>query len=258
MASLANKVYAITGGASGMGLATARRLAHAKAAAICIGDYNTTNFDAVRKELESLSPDLKVHLTKLNVASSAEVEAWIADIVAKFGGLDGAVNAAGVAQPVGARKSPTILEETNAEWDRVMGINLAGVFYCNRAQVKAMAALPRSPRSIVNIASLASLMHGGDCYSYGISKAGVAYLTTGLSKDVGAFGIRVNTVSPSATNTPMLSQFFAAPPAGSKPPDTQGFHLIEADDIAQAITWLLSDDSSQVSGVNLPVGASAP
>jgi len=241
-----------------MGLATARRLANGKAKAIAIGDYNDANFESVRKELQSISSDVQVHLTKLNVASSEEVEAWIQDIVKTFGGLDGAVNGAGVAQATGARKSPTILEESNADWDRVLGVNLTGVFYCNRAQVSAMTALPRSPRSIVNIASLASLMHGGDCYSYGASKAAVAYFTTGLSKDVLQFDIRVNTVSPSATNTPMLSQFFATPPTESDLPDTQGFKLVEADDIAKTIVWLLSEESSQVSGVNLPVGGSAP
>ena len=77
-----------------------------------------------------------------------------------------------------------------------MGINLNGIFYCNKAQIKAMMGLERKPRSIVNISSMASMMHGADCYSYGVSKAGVAYLTTSIAKDVAKYGIRVNTVSP--------------------------------------------------------------
>ena len=98
-----------------MGIATARRLAHGKAKAIAIGDYNDANFKSVRKELQAISSDVQVHLTRLNVASSEEVDAWIEDIVKRFGGLDGAVNGAGVAQATGARKSPTILEESNAD-----------------------------------------------------------------------------------------------------------------------------------------------
>jgi len=258
MASLASGVFAITGGASGMGLATARRLARAKAKAIAIGDYNDKPFEEVQKELQSINPEVKVQLTKLNVASSKEVNAWIESIVDTFGGLDGAVNAAGVAQALGARQPPAILAESDEEWTRVRGVNLDGVFFCNRAQIKAMIALPKKPRSIVNIASMAAFIHGPDCYSYGISKAGVAYMTAGLAKDVLSFGIRVNTVSPSATNTPMLSQFFASPPPEGQPMDTAGFQLVEADDIARCIEWLLSENSAQVSGVNVPVGSSPP
>ncbi|OCK72781.1 NAD(P)-binding protein [Lepidopterella palustris CBS 459.81] len=127
-----------------MGFAIARRLAHAEAKEIAIGDYNDSNFESVRKELQSISSDMQVHLTKLSVASPAEVEAWIEDIVATFGAFDGSVNAAGVAQAIGARKAPAILKESNTDCDRVMGVNLTGVFYCNRAQVKAMIALPQS------------------------------------------------------------------------------------------------------------------
>ena len=196
MASLASKVFVVTGGASGMGLATCRMLAHAKAKAICIGDFNDKLFDSVRAELESINGETAVHTTKLNVSSSSEVDAWIQDVVERFGGLDGAVNAAGVAQPVGARQKPNILSETDDMWERVIGINLSGVFYASRAEIKAMMGLARAPRSIVNIASIASLLHGGDTFSYGVSKAGVAYLSASVAKDVLPFGIRVNTISP--------------------------------------------------------------
>ena len=85
-------------------------------------------------------------------------------------------------------------------WDRTLGTNLAGVFYYTRAQVKGMMDLPREPRSIVNVASIASLIHGGDCFSYGVSKVGVAYLSTSVAQDVLSHNIRVNTVSPGKSN----------------------------------------------------------
>ncbi|KAI9744900.1 MAG: hypothetical protein M1818_001825 [Claussenomyces sp. TS43310] len=256
-ASLESKVFVVTGGASGMGLSTCRILAKAGAKAISIGDYNDANFSAVREELHKINPSTEVETVKLNVSSSSEVSSWIKGVVSKFKGLDGAVNAAGVAQTLGTRKSPGILEETDEMWDRVLGINLSGIFYCCREQIRAMSDLPKgTSRSIVNIASIASLIHGGDTFSYGVSKAGNAYLTGCLAKDVLPHGIRVNAVSPGATNTPMLSQFFAPEAAGAI--DTQGFGLVQPTDIAQAVVWLLSDESSQISGVNLPVGPGAP
>lgn len=257
MASLADKVFCITGGASGMGLATARILAAKKAKAICIGDFNEANFEAVRKELQEINSSTEIETTKIDVSSSSSVSSWITHIVEKFGGLDGALNAAGIAQPVGARKSPAILEESDDMWRRTIGINLEGVFFCCREEIRAMTALPKAPRSIVNIASIAALIHGPDCYGYGVSKAGVVYFTGGLAKDVAPLGIRVNAISPGATATPMLVQFFPPEMQGADI-DTAGFGIVQPSDIAQAATWLLGDESSQISGVNIPVGPGAP
>ncbi|KAJ9662021.1 hypothetical protein H2198_001563 [Neophaeococcomyces mojaviensis] len=256
MASLSNKVFAITGGASGMGLATGLRLARANVRAICIGDFNAQTLDGARDQILAANSKTEVLTTKIDVSSSSSVQGWINDIIEKFGTLDGAVNCAGVAQKVMARKSPTILEETDETWERTIGVNLNGVFFSTRAEVQAMVKLDKAPRSIVNIASMASMVHGPDCYAYGVSKRAVASLSTSVSKDVLPFGIRVNTVSPSATNTPMLSQFFDASAATSG--DTMGFDLVSPEHIAEVITWLLSENSSKVSGANIPVGASAP
>jgi chanoclavine-I dehydrogenase len=95
-----------------------------------------------------------------------------------------------------AQKKPAILEETPKSWDRTMGVNLNGIFFPAKAQIQTMLKLPKSPRSIVNIASIASMTHGPDCYAYGASKRAVASLTTSISGDVASFGIRANTVSP--------------------------------------------------------------
>ena len=200
MALLADKVFAITGGASGMGLATARRLAHAKAKAICIGDFNDANFENVRKELETIHSGMDIQMTKLDVSGSADVNAWITDIVRKYNALDGCVNAAGVPQVTGARDTPAILEETDEMWERTMGVNLNGVFYCLRAQIGAMVKLPKAPRSIVNIASMAALRYTTDTFGYTTSKFGVVTLTVGAAKDVEEFGIRVNAISPGKYN----------------------------------------------------------
>ncbi len=199
MSTLEGGVFAVTGGASGMGLATCRILAQSKARAVCIGDFNEASFEDVKTELRAINPDIDVDTTKLNVSDPASVKSWMAHIIEKYSALDGAVNCAGVAQQVGARKSPAILEETDETWARTIGVNLNGVFFCCREEIAAMLPLQKKPRSIVNVASIAALIHGPDCYAYGVSKSSVVYFTGGLAKDVAPFGIRVNSVSPGRT-----------------------------------------------------------
>jgi chanoclavine-I dehydrogenase len=194
--NLNGKVFTVTGGASGMGAATARLLCQRGAAAVCIGDYNDQNFSTLDKELSAISPSTKIMTTKLDVSSSSQVKAWIESVVSAFGRLDGCANVAGVPQVVGARKKPTILEETDETWRRTMSVNLDGVMYCTREEVRAMVGLPKEPRSIVNVASLASVLHTPDAYAYGASKRACASLSSSVAKDVLDFGIRVNTVSP--------------------------------------------------------------
>lgn len=193
---LMSKVFAVTGGASGMGAATCRLLAKNGAAAVCVGDWNTTNFTTMEEELKAINPSTQVLTTKLDVSQSSSVNSWIGEIIATFGRLDGAANVAGVPQVSGARKSPTILEETDEAWRRTMSVNIDGIFYCTRAEVKAMVELPKRRRAIVNVASLASMMHTPDTYAYGASKRACASFSSSVAKDVLPFGIRVNTVSP--------------------------------------------------------------
>jgi chanoclavine-I dehydrogenase len=179
-----------------MGAATCRLLAKRGAAGVCIGDWNTTNFTSMEKELKEINPSTKVLTTKLDVSQSSSVNSWISEIISKFGRLDGAANVAGVPQVSGNRKAPTILEETDEMWRRTMSVNIDGIFYCTRAEVKAMVSLPQGHRTIVNVASLASVMHTPDTYAYGASKRACASFSSSVAKDVFPFGIRVNTVSP--------------------------------------------------------------
>jgi len=259
--SFKSKVIAVTGGASGMGAATCKLLAQRGAAGICIGDWNTKNFTTVEKEIKAINPSTKVLLTKLDVSSSSEVDAWIGEIISKFGRLDGAANVAGVPQVSGGRdpNKPAVLGETNEMWKRIMGVNIDGIFFCTRAEVKAMIELPKTelPRSIVNVASLASLLHTPDAYAYGTSKAANAHFSSSVARDVLPYGIRVNTVSPGATNTPMMPEFF---PEGNGATRTAalGMNMMDAADIARAIVYLLSGESNHINGVNLPVGSGAP
>lgn len=181
-----------------MGAATCRLLAKRGAAGVCIGDWNTANFVKMEEELKEINPSTTVFTTKLDVSNPASVNSWISEIISKFGRLDGAANVAGVPQVSGNRKAPTILEETDEMWRRTMSVNIDGIFYCTRAEVKAMVDLPETQvrRTIVNVASLASMMHTPDTYAYGASKRACASFSSSVAKDVFPFGIRVNTVSP--------------------------------------------------------------
>jgi chanoclavine-I dehydrogenase len=200
MSYITGKVFTVTGGASGMGLATCRMLAQRKAKAICIADYNDSQFASVKTELKSINGGATViDLLKVDVSSSSEVAAWVEGVFGKYRTLDGCVNAAGVAQAVGARKEvANILGESDQTWRRTMGANLDGVFYCNREQVRVMLKCPKArlPRSIVNIGSMTSKMHTPDAFAYGTSKAACAHLSTCIAKDVLQHGIRVNTILP--------------------------------------------------------------
>jgi len=239
-----------------MGAATAKLLAQRGAAAVCIGDFNTANFETVTKEIKELNPNCEVLTTQVNVTSSASVSSWIGTVISKFNRLDGSANVAGVPQIVGERAAPTILGETDEAWKKTMSVNIDGVMFSTREQVRAMIALPKAPRTIVNVASLASLLHTPDCYAYGASKRACASFSSSVAKDVLPFGIRVNTVSPGATLTPMMKQFF---PAGeAEQLEDLGMDLLKPIDIARAIVYLLSDESDKITGVNLPVGTGAP
>ncbi|KAI1214329.1 short chain dehydrogenase/oxidoreductase CpoX2 [Annulohypoxylon truncatum] len=261
MASVTSKTIAVTGGASGIGAATCQLLAQRGASVICIGDISDKGFHSITQHINEINSSTQVHCTVLDVASSAEVEKWMAAIITTFGNLDGAANIAGIAQAGSLRQTPAILEETDEAWTRIMRVNLDGVFHCTRAEVQVMKNLPVGDRSIVNVASVAALHHIPDAFAYGTSKGACVYFTTCVASDTFPLGIRVNSVSPGITNTPLLPRF---QPAANSIDDIkelyrkEGFSLIEPHDVARTIVWLLSEDSRPVYGANINVGACIP
>lgn len=196
MASVTSKVFAVTGGASGIGAATCRLLAQRGAAVICVGDIINTNFESLESSIKDINRCTKIDCSVLNVTSSAEVEQWVQRIITTYGVLDGAANVAGIAQGAGIRQTPTILEETDESWKQIMKVNLDGIFYCTRAEIRAMKNISSSRHCIVNVASIAAFSHVPDVYAYGTSKGACAYFTTCVAADSFTLGIRVNTVSP--------------------------------------------------------------
>ncbi|KAH9428278.1 hypothetical protein MCOR02_011763 [Pyricularia oryzae] len=257
-------VYSITGGASGIGRATAHLLARHGAAAIWIADKQTSVFDQVRKEIKEINQDTEVYLEDVDVGDNAQVQDWVQRIIKTSGALHGSANAAGIPQKAytgGSR--PAILIESDQEWERILRVNLDGVKYCTRAQVEAMLSMDKgSHPAIVNVTSVVAFTHNAGTYAYQVSKAACEHFTKALANDVGKYGIRVNSVLPGSTLTPMTKVFFGDIPEGKFEETMEAYGLpptpLQPEDVARVIVWLLSENSLDVNGVGLPVGGSEP
>lgn len=173
MNSLEGRVIAITGGASGIGFATAHLMA-ARGAAVSIADVQEDKLSAAAESIEKATPNAKVLAKKVNVASSQEVEAWFDAIVSQFGKIDGAVNLAGV---TGKGSGSTFVADVDeVDFDFVIGVNLKGVFNCLKAELKRMKG-----GSIVNASSVAGIRAYHQSIAYCASKVRITIPPNPLS-----------------------------------------------------------------------------
>ncbi|KAF2019203.1 NAD(P)-binding protein [Aaosphaeria arxii CBS 175.79] len=232
MSSFKGKVVAITGAASGMGLATAKLLA-SKGALISLADINEANLKTAIASLPSSDQHI---YTVVDVRNSGQVNAWIEGTVKKYGKLDGAVNMAGV-----IAKATPVKEVTDADWDFSFSVNTKGVFNCLRAQLNAMT----DGGSIVSAASVFGQFGAPGNAAYCASKAAVIGLSRTAAKENQK--IRVNCVAPGSVNTPMSQ--------GEDPEDVKRGLQVTAQkrraepiEIANVISFLLSDEASFVTG----------
>ncbi len=147
-AGLEGKVFAITGGASGIGLATAEILA-ARGATVCIADIDSGALRAAEDRFAPLQG--RFTATKVDVAQRGEVDAWIDGIVERYGRLDGAANVAGIIGK--AHGVSSVADMDDGEWNKIMAVNLTGTMYCLRAELRNMA----DGGSIVNVSSVHGL-----------------------------------------------------------------------------------------------------
>jgi NAD(P)-dependent dehydrogenase (short-subunit alcohol dehydrogenase family) len=187
MASLLGKVICITGAASGIGLELAK-LAARRGARLALCDIQKEQLEAAVADLKSTGTD--VVGTVVDVTSDKQVDSWIALTIEHFGKLDGAANFAGVERKSGSFTQ--ISELSNQEWDLVLSVNLTGVMYCIRAQVKVM----ERGASIVNASSIAGLRGKAGIAPYSVSKHAVIGLTRTAARENGPNGIRVNIIAP--------------------------------------------------------------
>ncbi|KAF2399760.1 short-chain dehydrogenase [Trichodelitschia bisporula] len=247
MSNLAGKVIAISGAASGMGLATAHHL-FSLGCALSLTDINKRPLDAAVAEITSSGGVDRVFSTVTDVRSSAAVDAWIAGTVEKFGRLDGAANLAGVVgKNIGEHDVSQLSDE---EWAFLIDVNLTGVFYALRAQIRAMEKAGVEKGSIVTVASTAGIEGNAANANYSAAKHGVVGLTRSAAKEVGRKGIRVNAIAPGIISTPMvntLSEKMTRGIEGIMERQALG-RKAEPGEVARLIAFLLSEDSSFITG----------
>ncbi len=227
---LQGMVAVVTGGASGIGAASATRLGAEGATVVTVDVADGAD-------------------RRLDVRDEEAIAGLFADVVAQYSRVDIVVNAAGVAGggPV------HILDET--EWDRVVDINLKGTFLV--AKHAAIAMLPLKSGSIINIASIEGLEGTEGGSSYNASKGGVVMLTKSIAIDYGRRGIRVNCVCPGAIDTPMLRSIIDPDGMASYTERMREEHLLgrfgQASEVAAAVAFLASADASFITGHALVV-----
>lgn len=236
------KVCLVTGGASGLGRATAIQLA-ALGNPVAIGDLQEAAGLETVAEIEAAGG--RAMFEHLDVTDPQSVSDFVDKVVGTYGRLDCAVNNAGIE---GLRQKVDAYPDD--EWRRIIDINLTGVFTCMKHELASMAA--QGSGSIVNVGSTGSLRGIGMMAAYVASKHGLAGLTKSAALEYAAQGVRVNVLCPGGFHTPMSDRiyqgdfdaFIAATPMGRMAP---------AEEIAQVIVWLSSDEASFVTGATYQV-----
>ena len=239
---LAGKVAVVTGGASGIGLASARRL-HAEGATIVVGDLDPTTGKAAADEVDGL-------FVPVDVADKTQVDALFDAAAETYGSVDIAFNNAGISPP-----EDDLIENTELDaWDKVQLINLTSVYLCSKAALRHM--VPAQRGSIINTASFVALMGSATSQiSYTASKGGVLAMSRELGVQFARQGIRVNALCPGPVNTPLLKELFAKDPerAARRLVHVPVGRFAEPEELAAAVAFLASDDASFITGSSFVV-----
>jgi NAD(P)-dependent dehydrogenase (short-subunit alcohol dehydrogenase family) len=244
--SFENKVALVTGAGSGMGLATAQAFA-AQGAAVVLADWNENSARAAADEL--VAQGHKALAVVCDVSDDGQVEAMVALTVSTFGRLDAAFNNAGV-QNVLAETADT----TREDYERVMGINLRGVWSCMKFELQQMRT--QGSGTIVNCSSLGGLVGGAERGIYHAAKHGVIGFTKSAALEYAARGIRINAVCPGLIWTPMVDQMVAAGQGEALKAMEKSVPMGRVgrpEEIADAVLWLCSDAASYVTGQSISV-----
>lgn len=241
---LEGKVALITGGASGIGEITARVFAH-HGAKVVIADVNDTLGHSIR---DSLGQDTASYV-HCDVTDESQIKAAVAEAVSTYGKLDIMFNNAGIADPNKSR----IIDNDKADFERVLAVNVTGVFLGVKHAAQAM--IPTRRGCIINTASISSGIGGTASHAYTCAKHAVLGLTRNAAVELGQFGIRVNCLSPYACVTPLATKFVGVGAAELEVAMDAVSNLkgvtLKAEDVANAALFLAGDEARYVSGHNL-------
>lgn len=244
---LPDKVCLITGGAAGIGRATAARFA-AEGARVVIADVNET----VGQETAA-AIGAGARFFAVNVADRAAVQAWVDAVLDAYGRIDVLVNNAGItrdAQLVKIKNGELVDQMSAAAWDAVIDVNLKGVFNCTQAVVPAMIA--QRSGVVLNASSVVGLYGNFGQTNYVATKAGVIGMTRVWARELGKYGIRVNAVAPGFIATEMVKAMPDKVLAVMQEHTPIG-RLGEPVDIANAYVFLASAEASFITGAVLSV-----
>ena len=239
-ANVEGKRVLITGGASGIGAATAKILT-ARGARVVISDLNTKDGEKLAQELSAAGAE--IYFSKVDVADKSSVETLFAFAMEKLGGLDVVLNNAGVDHT----PAPMHLL-ADEDFDRNININLKGVWHCMRASIACMG---QSGGHVINVASVAGLRSAPTITAYSAAKHGVIGLTRSAAVEYAKVNLRFNAVCPSFTDTPMVQGVLANVDERKRKAIINASpmrRLGKVEEIALAIAWMASDESSFLNG----------
>jgi NAD(P)-dependent dehydrogenase (short-subunit alcohol dehydrogenase family) len=254
----------VTGAASGIGRACANILVEEGCTRVILADLNANGLAEVARELESLESKVETLIFGGDMSSEADVNRMVDEAVAKFGAIHYCINSAGVTSKPRVRT-----HELGAEaFDRVLNINLRGVWLCERAQIRQFMKQEPSLKtrrrgegrlergSIVNISSILGYTAHPTAGAYPAAKAGVLGLTRTDAVAYGNDGIRINAICPGFIDTPLVKIAQAQGADYSKLLNTIPCHRMGTpEEVAEAAVWLVSERASYVSGIGMPVDA---